>query len=94
MNFKSALKASALATASTVLFSGAAFAQFGGGMPSSPEEIIDTAIESAEKLDSKGTAAAKKEACETIKKVPSSALDMAPDDLKSKFNKVKSKVCS
>ena len=94
MNFKSALKATALAATSAVLFSGAAFAQFGGGMPSSPEKIIDTAIETAEKLDAKGTADAKKQACEAIKKVPSSALDMAPDDLKSKFNKVKSKVCS
>ena len=94
MNFKSALKATALAATSAVLFSGAAFAQFGGGMPSSPEKIIDTAIETAEKLDAKGTADAKKQACEAIKKVPSSALDMAPGDLKSKFNKVKSKVCS
>ena len=94
MNFKSVIKASTLTAASAVLFSGAAFAQFGGGVPSSPEEIIDTAIEAAEKLDSKGTAAAKQEACDAIKKVPSSALDMAPDDLKSKFNKVKSKVCS
>ena len=94
MNFKSALKATALAATSAVLFSGAAFAQFGGGMPSSPEKIIDTAIETAEKLDAKGTADAKKQACEAIQKVPSSALDMAPGDLKSKFNKVKSKVCS
>lgn len=94
MNFKSALKASALATASTVLFSGAALAQFGGGMPTSPEKIIDAAIETAEKLDAKGTANAKKQACDALKKVPSSAMDMAPDDLKSKFNKVKSKVCS
>ena len=94
MNFKSLLKTSARATASAVLFSGAALAQLGGGMPSSPEEIIDTAIETAEKLDSKGTADAKKEACDALKKVPSSALNAAPDDLKSKFNKVKSKVCN
>ena len=94
MNFKSALKAGALATVSTVLLSGSAFAQFGGGLPSSPEKIIDAAIEVAEKLDAKGTAAAKKEACDALKKVPSSALDIAGGDVKSKFQKVKSKVCS
>lgn len=94
MNFPSILKASALASVSTILFSGAAFAQFGGGMPSSPDKVIDMAIETAEKLDAKGTADAKKEACDALKKVPSSALDMAGGDVKSKFNKVKSKVCS